>query len=95
MVKAVEEELALELIRGSIDTVRNIDGMAIIAVVGAGMRGKPGIAVRVFQALAEKSINIVSIAQGSSEYNLSLVVAQGDVDEGVRAIHKQFRLHEI
>ncbi|MBC7316252.1 MAG: ACT domain-containing protein, partial [Chloroflexi bacterium] len=95
VVKTVEEELALELMRGSIDAVRNQDGVAIIAVVGAGMRGKPGIAVRVFQALAERGINIISIAQGSSEYNLSLVVAQGDVDEGVRAIHKQFGLHEI
>ncbi len=95
VVKAVEDELALELMRGSIDAVRSHDGMAIIAVVGAGMRGKPGIAVRVFQALAERNINIVSIAQGSSEYNLSLVVAQEDVDEGVRAIHRQFGLHEI
>lgn len=95
VVKAVEEELALELMRGNIDSVCKQDEVAIIAVVGSAMRGKPGIAGRVFNALADRNINIISIAQGSSEYNLSLVVIHQDVDEGVRAIHKQFNLHEI
>jgi len=95
VVKAVEEELALELLRGNIDRVCKQDEVAIIAVVGAAMRGKPGIAGRVFNALADRNINIISIAQGSSEYNLSLVVTHQDVDEGVRAIHRQFNLHEI
>jgi aspartate kinase len=92
VVQAVEKELELEMLRGDIDTVKRQDKIAIIAVVGAGMRGKPGIAARVFGALAEKGINILSIAQGSSEYNISLVVEQQDVDEGVRAIHRQFGL---
>jgi aspartokinase len=91
----VEEELALELLRGKIDHVAKQDQVAIIAVVGAAMRGKPGIASRVFQALAERQINIISIAQGSSEHNLSLVVLHEDVDEGVRAIHDQFELDAI
>ena len=92
---AVDElgrELELELTRGDVDRVRHEDGVAIIAVVGAGMLGRPGIASRVFGALADERINIISIAQGSSEYNLSLVVTQKDVDDGVRAIHRQFRL---
>jgi len=59
----------------------------IVAVVGAGMKGTPGIAARVFGALGERQINIISIAQGSSEYNLSLVVDERDADEAVRAIH--------
>ena len=92
VVSAVEKELELETLRGDIDHVKRQDQIAIIAVVGAGMRGKPGIAARVFGALADKGINILSIAQGSSEYNISLVVVQGDVDEGVRAIHRQFGL---
>ena len=92
VVESVEKEFELEMMRGDVDHVNSQDRVAIIAVVGAGMTGKPGIAYRVFGALAEKEINIISIAQGSSEYNLSLVVKQDDVDEGVRAIHKQFDL---
>jgi len=95
VVKAVEKELELEMLRGDIDHVASQDQVAIVAVVGAGMKGKPSIACRVFGALADKEINIISIAQGSSEYNLSLVVKQDDVDEGVRAIHKQFDLDKI
>ena len=94
-VAELEKELELELARGDVDRVRKQDQVAIIAVVGAGMLGRPGIAWRVFGALAEQDINIISIAQGSSEYNLSMVVSQDDVDEGVRAIHRQFELHAI
>jgi aspartate kinase len=78
-----------------IDRIESQDDVAIVAVVGAGMLGHPGIAWRVFGALAEQSINVISIAQGSSEYNLSLVLAQSDADEGVRAIHRQFELDAI
>ncbi|NLG27657.1 MAG: ACT domain-containing protein, partial [Chloroflexi bacterium] len=88
----VEKELELELLRGDIDHVKRQENVAIIAAVGAGMRGKPGIAARVFSALADRGINILSIAQGSSEYNISLVVGKTDADEGVRAIHRQFGL---
>ncbi|MFH1085374.1 MAG: aspartate kinase [Chloroflexota bacterium] len=95
VLAALERELQLERLRGLIDNISSQDDVAIIAVVGAGMLGRPGIAWRVFGALAELNINIISIAQGSSEYNLSLVVAKKDVDEGVRAIHKQFKLGEI
>ncbi len=95
VVSSVEEDLALERMRGEIDAVRSRDQVGIVAVVGAGMRGRPGIAARVFGALAKQDINTIAIAQGSSEYNLSLVLLNGDVDEAVRAIHRQFALHEI
>ena len=95
VVRQIEEELALEIMRGEIDGVYRQDEVAIVAVVGAGMRGQPGIAAQVFGALAEQSINIISIAQGSSEYNLSLVLTQRDVNPGVRAIHQQFGLGAV
>jgi bifunctional aspartokinase / homoserine dehydrogenase 1 len=95
VVQSAGAEFELELMRGDIDAVTSQDEVAIIAVVGAGMRGKPGIAYHIFGAVAEKGINILSIAQGSSEYNLSLVVSHQDVDEGVRAIHQQFGLDKI
>ncbi len=92
VVHQVEEALALEIMRGAIDSVSCQDEVAIVAVVGAGMRGRPGIAAQVFGALSEQNINIISIAQGSSEYNLSLVVTNGDVNPSVRAIHQRFGL---
>jgi aspartate kinase len=95
VVEEVEDELELELMRGDIEGVHTQDGVAIVAIVGAGMLDQPGIASRVFNALADDRINIVSIAQGSSDYNLSLVLDAEDVDEGVRAIHKQFELDRI
>jgi aspartate kinase len=55
--------------------------------VGAGMRGMPGVASRVCAALAAKGINILVIAQGSSEYSISLVVRADEANEAVRALH--------
>jgi len=54
--------------------------------------GSPGIASRVFSALATGGINVVAIAQGSSERNISLVVAESDATRAVRALHQAFRL---
>ena len=95
VVDAIEREFEREILRSDIDRIGSQDEVAIIAAVGAGMKGKPGIAARVFGALADQGISVISIAQGSSEYNLSLVVVHDDVDEGVRAIHRQFGLGGI
>jgi aspartokinase/homoserine dehydrogenase 1 len=92
VLTAVEREFELEIVHEDVDHVGSQDNVSIIAVVGAGMRGHPGIAARVFGAMDKSQISILSMAQGSSEYNLSLVVSNGDVDVGVRAIHEQFHL---
>ncbi len=92
VIEALEEEFQLEMMRRDVDRISARHDVAIVAVVGAGMLGRPGIASEVFSALAEREINVISIAQGSSEYNLSLVVAQADADEAVRAIHDRFQL---
>jgi len=91
-VAALEEAFALELVRRNVDRVFAQEPVAIVAVVGAGMKGTPGIGARVFGALANRGINVISIAQGSSEYNLSLVVDNDVADEAVRAIHREFNL---
>ncbi len=93
-LRALREAFERELEKRLIDRISAQDDVAIVAVVGAGMRGTPGIGAKVFRALGEAQINVISIAQGSSEHNLSLVVARGDADEAVRAIHKEFRLEE-
>ena len=86
-------EIAL-LGRGLIREVTAEDDICVVAVVGAGMRGTPGVASRVFSAVARRGINIRMIAQGSSELNISFVVKEVDGEEAVRAIHEEFRLGE-
>ncbi len=69
--------------------------MATIAVVGLGMHGTPGIAAGVFSALAAGGINVVAIAQGSSELNISVVVEARQAAEAQRRIHAAFQLSRI
>jgi aspartate kinase len=92
VLAALEEEMSGELERRDIERIWAQDEIVILAVVGAGMRGAPGIAAQVFGALGRHRINVIAIAQGSSEYNISLVVAQGDGEQAVRYIHEEFKL---
>ena len=89
------EEFREEIAREEIDNVEARAGLSTLAVVGLGMAGHPGIAARVFRALAEANVNIVAIAQGSSELNISFVVAQTDAAAAQRAIHDTFQLAKI
>ena len=66
--------------------------MCAIAVVGAGMKGQHGIAGRVFSALGDAGVNVVAIAQGSSEYNITVVTRGRDMKKGVRAIHDRLNV---
>jgi aspartokinase/homoserine dehydrogenase 1 len=84
-----------ELARGEIDRVEARSGAATVVVVGLGMAGTPGVAARVFAALADAKINVIAIAQGSSELNLSLVVDGRDTAPALRAIHSAFQLSKI
>jgi bifunctional aspartokinase / homoserine dehydrogenase 1 len=86
-----EEEIA----RREIDGVEVSPGMATVAVVGLGMHGTPGVAAGVFSALAAGGINVVAIAQGSSELNISVVVAATEAAEAQRRIHTAFQLSRI
>jgi aspartate kinase len=65
--------------------------VAMIGVIGEGMRRKPGIAGKVFDALGKNDINVEMISQGSSEINLSFLVKQKDLENAVKIIHKKFR----
>ena len=84
-----------EIARQEIDRVEVHAGAATLVVVGLGMAGTPGIAARIFSALAEAKINVIAIAQGSSELNLSLVVDGGDAARALRAVHAAFQLRKI
>lgn len=87
VVAAVEKEFAAELARRDIDRVWAMNPVSIVTVVGAGMRGTPGIAGRIFGALGDHGLNIIAIAQGSSECSISLVVDGADTAQAVRYIH--------
>ncbi|MGQ9587191.1 MAG: aspartate kinase [Thermoplasmata archaeon] len=88
---------ALELSLLGSKQVREVSiesGLSIVAVVGAGMRGTPGVAARVFGTMAKNNINIRAIAQGSSELNISFILNKEDARKAVEALHSHFRLGE-
>ncbi len=87
VVDSLETELKTELQRRDIDRVWAQPGMSIVTVVGAGMQGTPGIAGRIFMALGNHEVNVIAIAQGSSECGISLVVKTDDVAAAVQHIH--------
>lgn len=68
------------------------DGLSIVAVVGAGMKGTPGVAARVFGTMANKGVNIRAIAQGSSELNISFIIRKIDAKKAVEELHSDFKL---
>ncbi|MBI1295466.1 aspartate kinase [bacterium] len=94
VVSALNQEFEQELGRGYIEKIDSQQDIVIVAVVGSGMKGTPGIAARVFNALGAHEINVIAIAQGASEANISLVVLTGDADNAIRAIHDAFELGE-
>jgi aspartate kinase len=86
---------ALELALLGSKQVREVSieaGLSIIAVVGAGMKGTPGVAARVFTTMAREDINIRAIAQGSSELNISFIIKRKDTERAVSALHDDFKL---
>jgi bifunctional aspartokinase / homoserine dehydrogenase 1 len=93
--ESLEREFAGEIARGEIDGIELGTGMATVAVVGLGMHGTPGVAAAVFSALAGAKINVVAIAQGSSELNISVVVEARQAAEAQRRIHAAFQLSRI
>jgi aspartokinase/homoserine dehydrogenase 1 len=94
-VKRLRQTFRHEIEQGLIDGVSARPNMAVIAVVGDGMVGTPGISARVFAALESGGINVIAIAQGSSERNISFVVAADDAGEAARRVHAAFQLSKI
>jgi aspartate kinase len=87
VIAALEKAFASELAQQDIDRIWATDEVVIITVVGTGMIHTPGIAGRVFTSLGRQQVNVIAIAQGSSEVSISLVVAAPDADTAVRALH--------
>ncbi len=83
-------ELALELQTKRIQDFQLVHDLLVISVIGENMRGSPGIAGRLFSALGEAGVNILVIAQGSSERNISFVVEEKNHTLALRTIHHAF-----
>jgi aspartate kinase len=77
-----------------LDHIHVNDKVAIVAVVGDNMRGTTGVAGRVFGRLGRESVNIIAIAQGSSENNISFLVDEHAVQRAVSCIHNEFHLEK-
>jgi len=88
VLTSLEKEFQAELARRDIDHIWIMDDVVIVTAVGVGMRHTPGVAGRIFSALGEAGINIIAIAQGSSEVSISLVVEGADADESIVKIHQ-------
>ncbi|MDW8171652.1 MAG: aspartate kinase, monofunctional class [Anaerolineae bacterium] len=86
--QAVEQELAAEIQRQDVDSVEVTDSIVIVTVVGSGMRNKPGVAGRVFTTLGDRGINVLAIAQGSSECSISFVIDGRDLEAAVCSLHE-------
>jgi aspartokinase/homoserine dehydrogenase 1 len=89
---ALEKAFELEMLHDYIAPPEVVPQVAIVVAVGENMKGTPGIAGRAFGALGRRGINIIAIAQGSSELSISLAVRSSDVKEAVAAIHQEFEL---
>lgn len=92
--RQTEEEFANEIQAGIVESVKIEDELSVIAVIGENMRYRPGIAGQLFQALGKNGINVVAIAQGSSELNISVVVNQPDESKALNALHEAFFLSD-
>jgi bifunctional aspartokinase / homoserine dehydrogenase 1 len=91
VMKFLEADLAMELTHGYLKPIAVDDNVGLLALVGEGMRGTPGLAGRLFQAISEQNVNIIAIAQGSSELTISIVVRRDGLERAIQAVHRECR----
>lgn len=90
--EAIEAGLALELAHGYVKGIEVDTEVGLLAVVGEGMRGFSGVAGRIFTAISREHVNIIAIAQGSSELTIAIVVRRSGLEKAVRAVHAECHL---
>jgi aspartate kinase len=92
---SMQAEFALELAHGYLEPVDVDTEVGLLAVVGEGMQGTPGLAGRIFTAISRENINIIAIAQGSSELTIAIVVGREGLEKAVDAIHTECGLAQL
>jgi aspartate kinase len=90
--EAIESALAIEMAHGYVAPIGVDTEVGLLAVVGEGMRGFSGLAGRIFTAISREDVNIIAIAQGSSELTISIVVRRDGLEKAVRAVHAECHL---
>jgi len=90
--RALQDAFEPELQRGQIQAVTLTPDISVLAAVGDSMAGTPGVAARLFGALAHAQVNVCAIAQGASERNISVAVLSRDATRALRAAHASFWL---
>jgi bifunctional aspartokinase / homoserine dehydrogenase 1 len=91
-LEALRREFAQDLTHEVVDHITMDPDIAIVAVVGENMRGTPGVAGRTFHCLGREGVNIIAIAQGSSETNISFVVSDTAIRPALLSLHREFGL---
>ncbi|MEJ7609173.1 MAG: aspartate kinase, partial [Bryobacteraceae bacterium] len=94
-VDGLQEEFSLELEHGYLRPVSIDTEVGLLAVVGEGMRGTSGLAGRIFTAISRENVNIIAIAQGSSELTIAIIVARQGLEKAVRAVHAECGLGSL
>lgn len=90
----IEDEFNLEMETGHIDKIQVIKELSIVAIIGKNMMNTPGISGKMFGALGRNGINVVAIAQGSSELNISAVIAKKDISKALNVLHDSYFLSD-
>ncbi|MEK7404102.1 MAG: aspartate kinase [Acidobacteriota bacterium] len=93
-LEALEAALELEFEHGYLRQPEVDENVGLLAVVGEGMRGTPGLAGRIFTAISRERVNIIAIAQGSSELTIAIVVHKQGLEKAVRAVHAECGMGE-
>jgi aspartokinase/homoserine dehydrogenase 1 len=93
-VEALRQEFSQDLEREKVEHITVDSNVAVVAAVGQRMRGMAGIAGRTFGALGKESVNVIAIAQGSSECNISFLIALKDMKAALTALHREFQLSQ-
>jgi len=88
--RLIETEFELELLAKKIEPPIIEEDLAVLAVVGENMKHTPGVSGRLFSALGRNGINVRAIAQGSSEYNISVIIGKTDLSKALNTVHDAF-----
>ncbi len=91
-LRVLEKEFAAEIAARQIESMTLRKHIAIIAVVGNSMSGHPGVSAHLFETLGKNGINVIAVAQGANEMNISFVVESRDEDKALNCVHESFFL---
>jgi aspartokinase/homoserine dehydrogenase 1 len=94
-LQAIATEFTHEIREGKINKPSDQSGLSVLAIIGDNMRNTPGISAKLFNALGKNNVNVVAIAQGSSERNLSVVIPQKDLSKALNTIHESFFADDV